>query len=223
MKQAPGAANSTWSDMYIETTSMRYGHSQGGLTGITLNDNATQRWALGLHSCSRLLGDIASMRKHTPQSISRHKEESPGRMQADASDRRKLCEKLGQCIDPLNPEGHSSTLFNIVSEKMAESSVNVHNAVQIGVACMESYEHKLPEGFHDTLSSPIKTMAATRKCSKLGSDTTFDTDIFSRTLAIMSSCDFDLESLFSHELAPIPTSLFLDDGNICDLQVPKQN
>ena len=35
-----GATNSTWSDIFIESTLMRYGHSKGGLTGITLNDMA---------------------------------------------------------------------------------------------------------------------------------------------------------------------------------------
>ena len=38
-----GASNSTWSDMFIESTFRWYGHGQGGLTGITLNNNATKR------------------------------------------------------------------------------------------------------------------------------------------------------------------------------------
>ena len=50
MRHVSGASNSTGSDMFIELTFMRYGHSQGGLTGINLNDNAMKRWALGLHS-----------------------------------------------------------------------------------------------------------------------------------------------------------------------------
>ena len=95
-----GAANSTWSDMFIESTFMRYGHSQGGLTGITLNQNATQRWALSLHSCSQLIGDIHEMRTGDTRQSSLHKEELPGRIQTDASDRIKLREKLAECIDP---------------------------------------------------------------------------------------------------------------------------
>ncbi len=215
MRHAAGASNATWSDMYIETTFMRYGHSQGGLTGITLNDNATQRWALSLHTCSGLISDLAAMRNYNPQSSSHHKEETPGRIQADAADRSRLREKLTQCIDPLNPEGHPPDLFNIVSGKVAEPSVNVHDALHIGHACMESYKSKLPDGFYNPISSPVITMASARKQTKLGSGQTFDTNvIFSRTLGIMSSCDFDLENLFSHELSPIPTALFLDDGSM---------
>ena len=33
-----GATNSTWSDIFIESTLMRYGQSKGDLTGITLNN-----------------------------------------------------------------------------------------------------------------------------------------------------------------------------------------
>ncbi len=38
--------------------------------------------------------------------------------------------------------------------------------------------------------------------------------VFNRTLSIIGSEEFDLHHLFSHELAPIPTSLFLDDGSM---------
>ena len=53
-----GSSNSTWSDMFIESTFMWYGHSQGGLTGITLNDNATKRLTHSLHSCRQLVRDL---------------------------------------------------------------------------------------------------------------------------------------------------------------------
>ena len=36
MHHIPGLWNGLWSDMYIESTVMRYGHSQGGIIGITL-------------------------------------------------------------------------------------------------------------------------------------------------------------------------------------------
>ena len=36
MHHIPGLWNGLWSDMYIESTFMRYGHSHGGIIGITL-------------------------------------------------------------------------------------------------------------------------------------------------------------------------------------------
>ena len=67
VRHSSGASNSTWSDMYIETTFMHFGHSQGGVTGITLNSNATQQWDLSLHSCSVLAHDIQAMRESIEQ------------------------------------------------------------------------------------------------------------------------------------------------------------
>ena len=54
MRHASGASNSTWSDMFIESTFMKYGHSQGGTLTMSiphkapwpywyLNDNAIKR------------------------------------------------------------------------------------------------------------------------------------------------------------------------------------
>ena len=36
MRHQSGLWNGRWSDMYIETTFMRYGHAPGGIIGITL-------------------------------------------------------------------------------------------------------------------------------------------------------------------------------------------
>ena len=45
--------------------------------------------------------------------------------------------------------------------------------------------------------------------------TTVDIEVvFNRPLGIIGSEEFDLHDLFSYELKPIPTSLFLDDGNM---------
>ena len=48
-----------------------------------------------------------------------------------------------------------------------------------------------------------------------GAGTTLDIEVvFNRTLGIIGSEEFDLHDLFSHELAPIPTSLFFEDGSM---------
>ena len=90
-RHKPGLWNGMWSDMYIETTFMRYGHGPGGLVGITLNRSAVKRWALSLHICSRLIKDVAEMRdKDTKSYILKHKEEMPARKNADKQDREKI-------------------------------------------------------------------------------------------------------------------------------------
>ncbi|KAF3833276.1 hypothetical protein F7725_026941 [Dissostichus mawsoni] len=41
-----GIWNGLWSDQFIESTFMRYGHSAGGIIGITLKPEALKIWAL---------------------------------------------------------------------------------------------------------------------------------------------------------------------------------
>ena len=60
MHQIPGMWNGIWSDMYIETTFMRYGHSHGGIV-ITFRPETLKVWALGFHICSRLVENIVHM------------------------------------------------------------------------------------------------------------------------------------------------------------------
>ena len=80
-------------------------------------------------------------------------------------------------------------------------------------ACMEAYENKLPQGFYNKISSYVVTMDTHMKGINMGAVTTVDIEVvFNRTLGIIGSEEFDLHDLFPHELAPIPTSLFLDDG-----------
>ena len=114
---------------------MHHGHIQGGLTGVTLNDNATVLCDLSLHSCSHLIRDLTSMRDELSKYPTHHLEESKARIQTDNSDRRTLRERLDQYIDPSDLTGHYSTVFNIVSEIRTAVFVNVQNALQIGKGC----------------------------------------------------------------------------------------
>ena len=78
MRHKPGVWNAIWSDMYIETTFMRYGHGPNGIVGITLQPSALKRWALSMHACSRLVQDVADMDKgYTEKEVMIHKEERP--------------------------------------------------------------------------------------------------------------------------------------------------
>ena len=61
----------------------------------------------------------------------------------------------------------------------------------------------------------ISSYVVTMKGINTGAITTDDTEaIFNRTLGIIGSEGFDLHDLFTHELAPIPTSVSLDDDSM---------
>ena len=149
--------------MFIESTFMRYGHSQRGLTGIILNDKSIGILAHSLHSCNQLVRNLTIMQNELSKDAIHHLEESNARIQADNSDRRKLREKQYQCIDRFDPSGHYATVFIIVSGKLVAASVNVKNALQIGKACMEAYENKLPQGFYNKLSCYVVIMDTAMK------------------------------------------------------------
>ena len=110
-----------------------------------LHHKAVALLAHSLHSRSQLVRNLTSMQNE----LSHHLEESKARIQADNSDRRKLWERQYQCIDKFEPSGHYATVFIIVSGTLTAACVNVKNALQIGKACMEAYENKLPQGFYN--------------------------------------------------------------------------
>ena len=81
---------------------------------------------------------------------------------------------------------------------------------------MEGYKNQLPQVFFlNKISSYVVIRGALMKAIDTAAVTTVDIEVvIHRTLGIICSEEFDLHDLFSHELAPIPTSLFLDDGSM---------
>ena len=87
MRHRPGVFNGIWSDMYIETTFMRYGHGKRGIIGITLKPEALKVLALSLHTCSQLEQDLEEFMDEEAQTdVNRHKEEMKSRISADKKD-----------------------------------------------------------------------------------------------------------------------------------------
>ncbi len=85
--------------------------------------------------------------------------------------------------------------------------MNVKNALQIVKACVEAYENKLPQGFYNKISSYGVTMDTPMKWINMGAVRTVDSSAEHLALSVQ-------KSLLSHELAPIPISLFWDDGSM---------
>lgn len=216
MRHKSGLWNGIWSDMYIETTFMRYGHGSGGIIGLTLSESALTRWALSLHTCSRLVQDLDNLRDPKEEACATvHKEEAVARIASDAEDRGKIRSKLETCIDPLSPTEHTDGILNIVTGRIGPDSVNADDAVKIGRAQMKEYEDSWPEGFNSTISNKVITMSADKRSVKCGSDTVYDTQlIYARVMGLASSRYIDLKDVFGHELAPLPTSMFDNSGEM---------
>ena len=69
MRHQNGVWNAIWSDMYIESTVMRYGHAPGGLKGIELNERCQARWALSHHVCSKMVQDLSSLEARSKNEV----------------------------------------------------------------------------------------------------------------------------------------------------------
>ena len=139
----------------------------------------------------------------------------PARIKADSVDRDKLRKKLEMCIDPLSTEHHTDGIVNIATGEISSESVNVDKSVSIGEHQLQTFEASWPESFNSSLTKQIVTMSDSRRKIKLGEISLFDTNlIYSRVMELIGALYIDLKTVFQHELSPIQTSMFGDDGEM---------
>lgn len=165
-----GLWNGIWTDMFIESTFMRYGHGWSGIVGITLKPETLKTWALSRHICSQLMEDLAELRGESGDNKFQdyHKEEATARITSDKKDREVLKSKVEICIHPLKPELHPEQLVNVANGTVGTSQINVDQAVSIGQSQLLDFEKDLPAGFWKSIERKIKTMAVTKKGIVIG-------------------------------------------------------
>ena len=167
-------------------------------------------WAT--HLLEQDIADISEGERVTSQET--HKEETTARIRSDAKDGESIHIKLELCIDPLNPSFHPSNIVNIVSGNVADDAVNAQDTVSIGTEALKEHERQWPEGFRNTISKKVKTVADGKKFVCVGTEKVHDmTVIYSRVIGIQASLtELDLKKVLRHELAPVPTSMFHDSA-----------
>ena len=214
MRHNRGIWNAIWSDMFIESTFMRYGHHAGGLTGLTLKPSAVTRWALSLHTCSQLRGDPLAMNdKQNNKATTTHKEEAPGRMKSEASDCQNIKEALQNYIDPLATNTHPPGLLNVVTGLHATDKVNADEYIKIGREQMTEFESGWPTSFNKTLNNNVTMMTSAKKSITLDGKPVYDTElIYTRVICLQQYRDIDITDVLSYELSPVPASLFDESG-----------
>ena len=223
MHHLRGLWNGIWSDQFIESTFMRFGHSSGGIIGITLKPEALEVWALSRHICCQILMSLKEIEDGEDNQMAcqtHHKEEGNGRIILDAKDREGLRKKLEVITDPLDPENHTfpGEIVNIVTGKLGTSAVNVSDAVAIGETIWNNLEKSWPDGFYGTIPKKVTTMAVTNKSVPVGDTKVYDMNaIYSSVIGLLASGrEIDLKDLFSHEMATVPSAMFNENGmKIC--------
>ena len=98
MRHIPGLWNGLWSDMFIETTFMQYGHGKAGIIGITLKPETLKTWALSLHVCGQLLKDLSTLRDNErPSSIKKNTRKKPKQESLLTKLTERVCERSWTC------------------------------------------------------------------------------------------------------------------------------
>ena len=65
-------------------------------------------------------------------------------------------------------------MHNIVNGRVADSEVNVDEALAIGERMSAEYLAKLPKGFYDPLTKNVVTMKSLKKRVKVGDTNVYD-------------------------------------------------
>jgi len=93
--------------------------------------------------------------------------------------------------------------------------VNVHEFIWLGKTCKESYERRLPTGFHESINAGVKNMAYKESQNKTATKSVVNPNaIINRALPLLSSGDIDLPAVFATELSEVVTFLFQANGDI---------
>ena len=117
MHHQDGLWNGIWSDLFIETTYMRYGHGPSGITGSTLNESTLVIWAFSHSTMTQLTNYLQEIKEGALETVvCTHKEERHKRIKEDSADRAKLRETLSTCIDIMDTSKYpESGLINVFS------------------------------------------------------------------------------------------------------------
>ena len=120
-------------------------------------------------------------------------------------------------IHPLKPHQHGSGLINIASGKLSrDSDINADNSLEIGTKQMESFSEGLPTTFGGGIKKNVVFMRSENKCAKVGDIPVYATEaLYARIMCLMSMGRIQhIDDVLKYELAPIPTALFMEMGDI---------
>ena len=80
---------------------------------------------------------------------------------------------------------------------------------------MSSFENTLPSGFYEPLSKRVVTIKAAKKSMIVRGKYVYNTKvIYDRVLGLQQSLDIGIQDVIRHELAPFPSSLFKETGDV---------
>ena len=165
------------------------------------------------------MNDLISLTEDRNTTVMTNKEEMPSRIKSDNIDRKKLRQKLQISIDPFDTTSHPDGIVHVVNGLIAPKSVNVDQSVTIGEQLRKDFEASWPLGFYNTIPRKVSTMSVLKNKITVEKTSVYDTEmIYSRVIGLQASRDICMKNVLAYELAPVPTALFEDSGN---MDIPK--
>lgn len=225
-KLTEGCFNSVWFDYILEVTENKALKSSGGIIGLTHNDSALTRWFLARPVTAKYA--MAYMTHKSSKSLTHHTN-TPFHSQAYNTAVQKMLSlfESDTFIDPFSLSFPPSRLVNIASgvempSDVETSLLNCHTSGKQSLINFVSErlvpkEGNLPtkEFFDPMPKTKILTTRSIRSKGKpkSGLSPINGEDMYLRLLAINSLKKVPLDRVLSFENAPVPLSLFTDDGS----------
>ena len=217
--------NSTWTDMFIETTYMQLGHGPTGAIGVATNYHLMVKWALSLVLSGEVSQSVRSMSNTEQDSQhTRHKEEAEGRTKTDQADRQSLRDTLDVCINLFEYASHpDGALMKIVTGQIVHPDVNADNAVSLGHQAMENVKGGWPVSFYCPIGKLVVTMDVKKNHMLVGKESVYDQElIYAHVICLLaSSREINFNDVLAFELAAYPPSMFNADGKLINVATSK--
>ena len=144
MHHTDGLWNGIWSDLFIESTYMRYGYGPSGIIGATLSNYIRQPLPYGL--CRKTQWDkwrMMSLNWSTTKNMLCCAKRKNGPFTSTT------IHVTGRAFAKQSRHGLNSSLslISFTGRVIDDTAVNVFNGVEIGTSQMRAYESNWPDGF----------------------------------------------------------------------------
>lgn len=230
-KLTDGAFNCVWIDYVLEVTENKALKSSGGIVGITHNDSALMRWFLSRPLTAKYATEFQSGQKTSHHDPGKHHTDTPYHRKSYNESVGKMLQVFEEdtFIDPFCLTSPPSTLVNMATgvpatPDVAASLLGCHTT---GEKMLDTFvrdrfqvkgEQPPKKKFFDPLPrTKVKTMGATKAAVQIKAKSLNinGEEMYLRLLAINAYKKVPLERVVSFENAPVPLSMFTDDGSMC--------
>lgn len=226
VKLSPGHFKGVWLDYTLETTANKDLKGTGGIIGLTMRGPALVRWFLTRPVTAAYAAVFKSNTRPAISDEERPKQSKPrashNRWNADVKKLRDMF--TGPFIDPFNLEEASPKLMNIATGAVASDAIkeSLCGALHKGEIMVDTFVAQrlvsaTPKSLFDPITrSKVKTMTEMHKTVKLKAKSINMAGeiMYLRLLAINAVKRVPLQRVLAFENAPVPLSLFNEDGTM---------